>query len=718
VTVRRLPILLLLVAALTPASASAASFTAPCSGTTGDVVALKAAIEQANAAPGADTVVLGQGCVYTLSQQDNGWYGLNGLPPISSDITIQGNGATIARTGLAGYRFFFVGADPADSDTLNYVTPGAGRLTIRDLTLTGGLASGGNSGAGGGGAGMGGAIFNQGTLVVERSTFVGNGAEGGASGTSAGNGGGGMAIASNSGNGGGMGGLDGALAGSIGGAGGTAGGGGGAGIREGQPGTAGNASLPGSGGGARSGTGGFGAGISAGMSGDGSGGGGNTTPSAPNGASGGRFSDGGAGLSGGGGGGAGGGGGSGSPGAGGGGGFGGGGGWGLAGGGAGGFGGGGSATGASGSVGIPGFGGGSATPSRGGGGAGFGGAIFNMQGSVTVINSTFVGNSANGGAPLDLADPGKGMGGAVFNMSGSFTATGSTFALNHASDRATAIYNLVYDALEERLAKVTLRNTIVARGTGAPEDLVSDETDYNLTPERGKADAAVGERNIVQTSAGREDGTITGTPLTSDPLLQALASNGGLTQTMLPAEGSPALDAGAASGLTTDQRGLPRPADLPSVANLGDGSDIGAVEVQLPPANGGGPTTPAFGSSALVTIRAARRVGRSGPLLVVVTNSNSFPVSGRLSGRSARKVAGRGGRKRYVKLRSKRLSVAPLGRQTVRLALPRALRVRLQSKRTLPVRLTAAVRDPAGNRRNVHRTVKPKLKAKRRAPRR
>ena len=62
---------------------------------------------------------------------------------------------------------------------------------------------------------MGGAIFNQGTLVIERSTFVENAAVGGASGTSAGNGGGGMAIASNSGNGGGMGGLDSMFAGSA-----------------------------------------------------------------------------------------------------------------------------------------------------------------------------------------------------------------------------------------------------------------------------------------------------------------------------------------------------------------------------------------------------------------------------------------------------------------------------------------------------------------------
>jgi hypothetical protein len=43
---------------------------------------------------------------------------------------------------------------------------------------------------------------------------------------------------------------------------------------------------------------------------------------------------------------------------------------------------------------------------------------------------------------------------------------------------------------------------------------------------------------------------------------------------------SPAIDAGHSGGLTTDQRGLPRPIDDPNVANAegGDGSDIGAYE--------------------------------------------------------------------------------------------------------------------------------------------
>ena len=68
-----------------------------------------------------------------------------------------------------------------------------------------------------------------------------------------------------------------------------------------------------------------------------------------------------------------------------------------------------------------------------------------------------------------------------------------------------------------------------------------------------------------------------------DPLLGPLAANGGIAATRIPLPGSPLLDAipaaacqtGPAAGITTDERGLPRPA-------LG-GCDVGAVEVQPEP---------------------------------------------------------------------------------------------------------------------------------------
>jgi len=56
-----------------------------------------------------------------------------------------------------------------------------------------------------------------------------------------------------------------------------------------------------------------------------------------------------------------------------------------------------------------------------------------------------------------------------------------------------------------------------------------------------------------------------------------LADLGGPTPTHALRFDSPALDAGNSGGLTTDQRGLPRPIGTPAVAG-GDGSDIGAYE--------------------------------------------------------------------------------------------------------------------------------------------
>ena len=70
--------------------------------------------------------------------------------------------------------------------------------------------------------------------------------------------------------------------------------------------------------------------------------------------------------------------------------------------------------------------------------------------------------------------------------------------------------------------------------------------------------------------------------LGQDPQLGALAANGGPTQTMKPAATSPVVDQGSAFGLGTDQRGLARPFDAPTIPNRsgGDASDIGAVELQ------------------------------------------------------------------------------------------------------------------------------------------
>lgn len=108
-----------------PAAASAQTFAADCPNGLGDAGSLVSAVIAANATPGPDTIALGSGCVYRFAKKDNNWCGPNALPPIESDITIDGHGAAIARdpTGPS-FRLFFVGADPAARTPLATSRPG------------------------------------------------------------------------------------------------------------------------------------------------------------------------------------------------------------------------------------------------------------------------------------------------------------------------------------------------------------------------------------------------------------------------------------------------------------------------------------------------------------------------------------------------------------------------------------------------------------------
>jgi hypothetical protein len=245
--------------------ADAATVNVPC---TAD--GLIGAIEEANAnGPNPDTIELAAGCTYALTSvyRENMalptnyayWYGPSGLPAIASDITVEGNGATIERssTDITPFRLLFVGADPTDPDTFGYASPGPGVLTLRNLTLRGGVARGGDAiVGGGGGAGMGGAIFNQGKVALERVTITNSAAHGGNGGS-----------ASGVGPGGGIGSDAGSSANSSGG--GFGGGGGGANGGGGYGGFGG-----GGGNGSSIGFGGFGGGNGALMSSSGGGGGG------------------------------------------------------------------------------------------------------------------------------------------------------------------------------------------------------------------------------------------------------------------------------------------------------------------------------------------------------------------------------------------------------------------------------------------------------------
>ncbi|MBI4674650.1 MAG: hypothetical protein HY741_23645 [Chloroflexi bacterium] len=133
------------------------------------------AINTANANPDADTLELATSCVYNLTVVDNtdAANGPNGLPVITSDITVNGNGSTITRASSAP-AFRLVQIDSSAT------------LTLNQLTLTAG-----DPGMGAGGSGWdGGAIRNRGVLALNYSAITSNNAgNGGNDNGSYGNGG-------------------------------------------------------------------------------------------------------------------------------------------------------------------------------------------------------------------------------------------------------------------------------------------------------------------------------------------------------------------------------------------------------------------------------------------------------------------------------------------------------------------------------------------------
>jgi hypothetical protein len=127
---------------------------------------------------------------------------------------------------------------------------------------------------------------------------------------------------------------------------------------------------------------------------------------------------------------------------------------------------------------------------------------------------------------------------------------------------------------------VTLENTIIAGNTAA-----NGLGDTTGAPTPGpNVDGAVTSNghNLLGVATEATGFTGTGDQTGANPMLAALADNGGPTQTMALTPGSPAIDAGVAAGSSFDQRGKARTYDDPGVVNVAtsDGTDIGAFELQ------------------------------------------------------------------------------------------------------------------------------------------
>jgi hypothetical protein len=193
-------------------------------------------------------------------------------------------------------------------------------------------------------------------------------------------------------------------------------------------------------------------------------------------------------------------------------------------------------------------------------GSGEGGGVAN-RGTATLTNCTVSGNTVN----KDGFSNG-GTGGGVQSDGGSMTLINCTVTGNTAEVAGGGIQTSNGGTFQ--LINTIVSNNSSPSGPDCSGTFVSNG--YNLI----RINGGTGFTNNVKHD---QVGTA-GTP--REPLLGPLQDNGGPNKTHALLSGSVAIEAGNSSASNTDQRGLARPVDSATIANIGDGSDIGAYEVQ------------------------------------------------------------------------------------------------------------------------------------------
>jgi IPT/TIG domain/Right handed beta helix region len=246
----------------------------------------------------------------------------------------------------------------------------------------------------------------------------------------------------------------------------------------------------------------------------------------------------------------------------------------------------------------------------------YGGAVFAI-GHLTIDDSTISGNTAQGSGGIDAH--------------AGLSLTSSTVSGNTATEFASGGIGLYYDNTVPANPLTVTDSTIVDNSATA-----ADSQGGGVNIDGGSVPSATFQNSIVAGNAAAIGPDInspagmsqvvptasfsliqnpSGSDITptstdrfgDDPQLGPLQDNGGQTDTMMPRLDSPVIDAGSKFGQTTDQRGLSRPVDLPGVTNAagGDGSDIGAVEVQTSEAAPATETVTNTNDSGTGSLRAA-----------------------------------------------------------------------------------------------------------------
>lgn len=180
-----------------------------------------------------------------------------------------------------------------------------------------------------------------------------------------------------------------------------------------------------------------------------------------------------------------------------------------------------------------------------------GGGGIQANGTINISNTTFANNNAVGGS-----------GGAIFY-------NGTVMNLNNVTIVGNTATNVTGGINKNTANPGNIRNTIISANTGGASP------DF--------AGSANSQGNNIISAVGASAGWIGSDLQNVDPMLSAFANYGGLGNSFLPMPGSLAIDGGQncvtdlscasanpQSALTTDQRGVARPAN--------GTVDIGAVE--------------------------------------------------------------------------------------------------------------------------------------------